>query len=98
LYVAVTIKVMFESTGFVLIVNGADTVAPAAIVMVAGTVAIDGRSTDRVTTAPAAGAGVLKVTVLLVVEKPPITDVGDRVSAVRVIGVTVSWLMSVEPL
>ena len=50
----------------------------------AGTVAIDGWSTDSVTLIPPVGAGLSSVTVLLVVEKPPTTVVGDKVSRLQV--------------
>ena len=71
---------VLADTMVVLIVNAGDTVAPAATVTDPGNVAL-GSLLLNVTTAPPGGAGALSVTVLPVVEPPPTTEVGDKVTA-----------------
>ena len=70
-----------ELTELVVMVNAGDTVAPAATVTEAGTVAAAGLPLVSVTTTPPAGAGPLSVTVFAVVDVPPSTDAGDNVTA-----------------
>ena len=87
---------MAELTELVLMVKAGDTVAPAATVTEAGTVAA-GLLLVSETTAPPAGAGPLRVTVLAVVDVPPRTDDGDKVSAVGLGATTVKVPVMVEP-
>lgn len=69
-------------------------VAPAGIVMLAGTVARVGTELVRVTTAPPAGAGAYRVTVP-VTDMPPTTLAGDSVTAeTRVVTVRVAVLLT----
>ena len=75
------------ATDDVAIVNTGETLVPAAIVTEAGTVT-RGSLLDRFTTA-FAGAGPFIVTLFAVVETPPITDAGDRVTETAVNGITV---------
>jgi hypothetical protein len=78
--VAVIVTGVFVATAVVVMVNDGDTVAPAATVTEAGTVAL-GSLLESVTTAPPVGAAALRVTVLAVADVPPITEVGDNVTA-----------------
>ena len=73
----------------VVIVKFGDEVAPVAMVTVAGTVAL-GSLLDKVTMMPAAGAGLVSVTLFAVVATPPITEVGERAIDASATGVTVS--------
>src|SRR6266403_1845340 len=85
-------------TAVVLTVNVA-LLAPAAIVTLAGTVAVDVLLLERETVAPPAGAGPLSVTVP-VEGDPPVTLVGFSVSEERVgraCGSTVSEAVLVTP-
>ena len=70
-----------ELTELVVMVNAGDTVAPPATVTEAGTAATPGLLLISVTTTPPAGAGPLSVTVFAVVDVPPSTDAGDKVTA-----------------
>jgi len=70
--------------------NVGEVVAPAATVTETGTLATVGSLLDRSTTAPPVGAGPFNVTVLLVVDLPPITEAGDSFTAVSAAGFTVS--------
>ena len=69
LCVLVTLVVVMENCG--------ETVAPAATVTEAGTLAA-GLLLARVMTAPPLGAAAFSETVFEVVEPPPTTDVGDK--------------------
>ena len=70
-------------TALVLTVNVA-LLAPAAIVTLAGTVAVDVLLLERETAAPPVSAGPLSVTVPVEDCAPPVTLVGFRVSEERV--------------
>jgi hypothetical protein len=82
----VTVTVVSAPTALVLTVKVA-LVSPAATVTVAGVVA-DELSSDKVTRAPPAGAGLLMVTVP-VEESPPVTEAGLRDTEVRTAGLMV---------
>jgi hypothetical protein len=84
-------------TADVVMVNVGETVAPAATVTEAGT-PTPGSLLVRVTTAPPAGAGLLSVTLLAVVETPPTTEGGDRVTESTVTGLTVRFAPFCTPL
>ena len=79
LYVAEIVTGVLAATAKVVMVNAAETDAPAAIVTEAGTVAL-GLLLESVTTALPAGAGPLSVTVFTTVDVPPITEAGDNVT------------------
>jgi hypothetical protein len=96
-YVAEIVTGVLAATAEVVMVNAGDTVVPPATVTEAGTVAA-GLLLVSVTTAPAAGAGALSVTVLAVVDKPPMTDPGDKVTAEAPGGVTVKVAVAAGPL
>ena len=86
---------MFVATGLVVTVNVA-VVAFGATVTLAGTLAAPVLLLDRLTTAPLAGAGPVKVTVPVEVV-PPITVVGFRLTEVRTAAVTVKlavWVVT----
>ena len=88
----------FLFVAFVVTVNEPLT-APAAIVMLAGTVASAVLELDSVSVAPPAGAGAVNVAVP-VAEVPPTTLVGFKASVASVgggTGVTVSALVRVTP-
>ena len=85
--VPVIVTEVFVATALVVTVKVA-VVAFAATVTLAGTLAAAVLLLDRVTTAPPAGAGPVKVTVP-VEEVPPITEVGFRVTELAVAAVTV---------
>ena len=80
----------------VLVMLKVAVVALAATVTLVGTVAAAVLLLDRVTTAPAAGAGPFKVTVP-VDDVAPITEVGLRVTEVSVAAVTVRDAVLVTP-
>ncbi len=80
-----------------MIVKYGETVAPAATLTEAGVVT-RGSPLDRFTTTPPAGATPLSVTLFNVVEAPPTTDVGDRVSESRATGFTVRLAVLFTPL
>lgn len=82
-------------TPLVVTVKVAD-VALAGTVTLAGTLAAAVLLLDRVTTAPPAGAGPVKVAVP-VEDVPPITDVGFTLMALRVGAVTVNVVVRVLP-
>ena len=86
---------VFAVTGLLVTVKVA-VVAPAGTVTFAGTVAAAVLLLDRVTTAPAAGAGPFNVTVP-VDGVPPITEVGLSVTELRVAAVTVRVAVLVTP-
>ena len=94
-YTPVMVTVVFAETGFVVTVKVAD-VAFAATMTLGGTCAAKVVSLDRLTTAPAAGAGPFRVTVP-VEEVPPITVVGLNVTLLRAAAVTVSEAVLVAP-
>ena len=73
----------------VVIVNACETVVPPATVTEDGSVAF-GSLLLSVTTAPNGGAGAVRVTVLPVVDPPPVTEAGDKVTAETAGGDTVS--------
>jgi hypothetical protein len=86
---------VFVATGLVVTVNVA-VVAFGATVTLAGTLAAPVLLLDRLTTAPLAGAGPVKVTVPVEVV-PPITVVGFRLTEVRTAAVTVKlavWVVT----
>jgi hypothetical protein len=92
-YVAEMVAVAVVATGLLVTVNVAD-VAFAGIVTLAGTLAAAVLLLDRVTTAPLAGAGPLKVTAPIE-EAPPMTAVGFRLNDVRVAATTVNVVVRV---
>ena len=83
-------------TAVVVMLNAADTVAPAATVTVAGAVAAP-LLLISITTAPPAGAGPFSVTVFAVVDPPPTTDAGDNVTTVGTGGCTVRVPVPLPP-
>jgi len=85
-----------ELTELVLMVNTGETEAPAATVTEAGTVAA-ALLLVSVTTAPPAGAGPLSVTVFKVVDVPPKTDDGDKVTNDGLGGCKVKLPITVTP-
>ena len=85
------------ATGDVVIVNNGETVWPAATVTEGGTVT-PGSLLDRFTTTPPAEAGLLSVTLLDVVGRPPTTELGDSVTEAGTIGFTVRLAVLVPPL
>jgi hypothetical protein len=91
----VIVTLVFAVTGLLVTVKVA-VVAPAATVTVAGTVVSVVLLVDRVTVAPPVGAGPVKVTVP-VDDVPPITDVGLRVTELRVAAVTIRVAVLVTP-
>lgn len=72
-----------------VMVKGADLLAPAATVTETGTAATAGLLLDSVTTSPPAGARPFSVTVLLVVDLPPTTDLGESFTEAGNAGFTV---------
>jgi hypothetical protein len=96
LYVAEIVTGVDVATELVLMVNAGDVRVPAATVTDAGTVAAP-LLLDSVTTAPPTGAGPFNITVLVVVEVPPNTDVGFSVTAVGTGGCTVRVPVTVAP-
>lgn len=92
---AVIVTFRFEVTVDVLTVK-VDVVAPATMVTLVGTVATPVLLLERVTTAPAAGAGPFRVTVPVEVP-PPFTEVGLKDTEDRVAAETVSTAVRVVP-
>ena len=88
--------VAWAATDDVAMANTGETLVPAATVTEAGTVT-RGSLLDRFTTA-FAGAGPFIVTLFAVVERPPITDAGDRVTESGVSGLTVRIELFFAPL
>ena len=97
LYIAVMVTVTGAPTAVVVTVKFGE-VVPVATVTDAGTAAIAGLSLMSVTTAPAAAAAAVSVTRFPVVESPPFTDVGERVSADSASGFTTSVSVFETPL
>jgi hypothetical protein len=95
--VAVIGTTVLVVTTVVVIVNAAD-VAPAATVTVVGGVATEGSPLVSMTTAPPAGAGPFNVTLLCVVEWPPVTLAGDSLSNAAFGESTVRVAFLVTPL
>jgi len=93
--VPVIVTELFVATGLVVTVNIA-VVAFAATVTFAGTRAAAVLLLERVTTAPLAGAGPFKVTVP-VEDVPPITELGFRLTELRVAAVTVKVAVLAAP-
>jgi hypothetical protein len=93
--VPVIVTVVFAVTALEVTVKVA-VVALAATVTLAGTVAAAVLLLDSVTTAPAAGAGPVNVTVP-VDEVPPITVLGLKLTEVSVAAVTVRVAVLVTP-
>jgi len=87
---------VLPATAEVVMVNAGDTVAPAATVTVAGTVAAP-LLLVSVTAAPPAGADPFKVTVLPVVDPPPTTEAVSKVTKVGLGGSTVKLPVAVAP-
>jgi hypothetical protein len=96
LYVAEIVTAMDAATGLVEIVNAA-LVAPAGTVTLAGTVATVGLLLESATITPLAGAAVFRVTVPIEAA-PPVTLVGLRLNAERVVGFTVGVTVSTAEL
>ena len=71
---------MEVDTAVVEMVKGTEVVIPPATVTVAGTEATVGSELDKLTVVPPAGAPEVSATVFAVVELPPTTDVGARVT------------------
>ena len=82
------VTTVLVNVGFVCAVNFAD-LDPAAIVTLLGTVTSAVLLLDRLTTTPPVGAGPLSTTVPLD-ELPPLTVLGDKVTADNAGGFTVS--------
>jgi hypothetical protein len=95
-YVAVIVTGVLAATPVVVMVNAGETVAPVATVTEAGTVAA-ALLLVSVTIAPPAGAGPVSVTVFRVVDVPPETDAGDKVTADGLGGCTVKVPVAVTP-
>src|SRR6266542_620918 len=85
------------ATALVVMVKAGDVVTPAASVTLAGGAAA-GSELPSDTTAPPAGAGPFKTTVLPVVELPPATVEGERFTAETDSGFTVKVEFTVVPL
>ncbi len=85
---------MAETADVVMVKTG-DTLVPAATVTEAGTVAL-GSLLDKFTTV-STGAMPLMVTLFAVVERLPVTDVGDNVTESTFNGLTVSTAVLVAP-
>jgi hypothetical protein len=86
--VAVIVTVAFDDTAAVVAVNVA-VVLPDVMVTLAGTVAAAVLELDKVTAMPEGPAGPLMVTVPVELV-PPVTDVGDMATLLRVGELTVS--------
>jgi hypothetical protein len=78
-----------DETAVVVMVKYGEVFAPAATVTLLGTEATAGFELTSDTTTPLAPAGPVSVTLLLVVETPPFTLEGDRVSEDRAGSLTV---------
>ena len=89
------VSVVFEDTELVVTVKVAE-VAFAGTVTLAGTCAAAVLLLDRVTTAPAVGAGPVRVTVPTA-DAPPGTDVGLTLTELTTGAVTVRVALWVEP-
>jgi len=98
LYVAEIVTGVLAATAVVVMVNAGDTVAPPATVTEAGTAAAAGLLLVSVTTVPPVGAGAFNVTVFKVVDVPPKTDAGDKVTAEGLGGNTVKIAVAAGPL
>src|SRR5687768_9462103 len=85
---AVIVAVLCALTELVVMVKFGEAVAPPATVMDAGTEAADGFELLRLTASPPAGAGVLSVTLPLVIGFPPGMVRGLAVKLERTIGIT----------
>jgi hypothetical protein len=83
-------------TAVVVMVNAAETVAPAGTVTDAGIVAL-GSLLASVTTTPPEGAAAFNLTELPVEEAPPTTRFRARVKADTTMGVTVRFAVLVTP-
>ena len=77
---AVMVTLVTAATAVVVMVNCGDTVAPPATVTEGGTAATAGSELVSVMVAPLVGAAAASVTVLAVVELPPRTEAGERVT------------------
>jgi len=98
LYVAEIVTGVLAATAVVVMVNAGDTVAPPATVTEAGTAAAAGLPLVSVTTVPPVGAGAFNVTVFKVVDVPPKTDAGDKVTTEGLGGNTVKIAVAAGPL
>jgi len=87
---------VLAATAEVVMLNAADTVAPAATVTVAGTVAAP-LLLVNVTVAPPAGAGPFNVTVLPAIGLPPTTDPEVKLTAEGLGGCTVNEPVALTP-
>lgn len=88
--VAVIITLVVTTTDCVSMVNGCETVEPAATVIEAGTVATDGLALVRATVMPPAGAGALSEMVFCAAGPPPVTMLGARFTAAIATGLTLT--------
>ena len=86
-------------TRCVVMVKAGETVAPAGTTTEAGGFATSGSELASVTLTPAEGAALLRVTVLFVVDPPPVTLEGESVMAVSTgCGRTVSEAVCTVPV
>jgi len=85
-------------TAVVVILNTGEVAAPAATLTDAGSEATAGLLLDNLTGAPAGGAGVSRVTVLVApVAAPPTTDVGERFREATPSGFTMMVAVALSP-
>jgi hypothetical protein len=94
----VIVTAVEEATAEVVMVNAGELVVPAGTVTEAGTAATAALLVLSVTTAPTAGAAAFSVTLFAVVETPPVTVAGFRVSAPMDTEFTVSVSVLLTPL
>ena len=96
--VAVIVTGVTAVTELVVMVNGGDTLAPAATVTEAGTAATDGLELDRLTLSPPAGATPSRLTTFAVVDKPPVTVAGDKATEPGTAASTFRFVLASEPV
>ena len=88
---------VLEATGEVLIAKGDEVIAPSTTLTFAGIVAKDGFELERLKTSPPAGAGLARVSLLEVKDKPPCTPVAARLKETAT-GFTDKIVESVGPV